>query len=90
MPEAAWFPGPVSHSRRWKKSIAHWANLDGCANSPQVEQTAVFIHTTYTPCQSGSAVELYAVKGVGHSWPSQYVVPAAQIIWDFFKAHPKP
>jgi polyhydroxybutyrate depolymerase len=73
-----------------EKSIAHWANLDGCADSPQVEQTAVFTHTTYSACQSGSAVELYAVKGIGHSWPSQYVVPAAQIIWDFFKAHPKP
>jgi polyhydroxybutyrate depolymerase len=72
-----------------EKSIAHWANLDGCADSPQVEQTAVFTHTTYTSCQSGSAVELYAVKGIGHSWPSQYVVPASQLIWDFFKAHPR-
>ena len=72
-----------------EQSIGTWSKLDGCAKTPQVEQSAVFSHTTYTGCQKGSAVELYAVKGIGHSWPTQYVVPASQLIWDFFKAHPK-
>ena len=64
--------------------------FDGCTGSPQVDQTNIYTHTAYTSCDAGSAVELYAVKGIGHAWPSQYVVPASQIIWDFFKAHPMP
>jgi poly(3-hydroxybutyrate) depolymerase len=54
-----------------------------------VEQAAVYTHTAYSSCKNGAAVELYAVKGVGHSWPTKYIVPASQLIWDFFAAHPK-
>jgi polyhydroxybutyrate depolymerase len=70
-------------------SIAAWVKFDDCVNPPQIEQTTVFTHTSYSSCQSNSAVEFYAIKGIGHSWPSQYVVQASQKIWDFFKAHPK-
>jgi len=73
-----------------EQSIAAWAQIDGCAESPTVEQTAIFTHTAYTSCKNGTAVELYAVKGIGHIWPSQYIVPDSQLIWDFFAAHPKP
>jgi poly(3-hydroxybutyrate) depolymerase len=70
-------------------SIAAWVKFDGCADSLQADQTTIFTNTAYTSCQNNTAVELYAVKGIGHSWPSQYVVQASQIIWDFFKTHPK-
>ena len=72
-----------------EESIVAWVKFDGCTDSPQIEQTTIFTHTSYGACQNSSAVELYAVKGIGHSWPSQYIVKASQIIWDFFKAHPK-
>jgi polyhydroxybutyrate depolymerase len=70
-------------------SVSTWAKLDSCGISPKTEETEIFVHTQYSSCKDGTAVELYAVKGIGHSWPSQYVIPASQIIWDFFKAHPK-
>jgi polyhydroxybutyrate depolymerase len=73
-----------------EQSIATWVGLDACAESPQVEQSGILTHTSYASCQNGTAVELYTIQGIGHSWPSQYVVPVTQIIWDFFKAHPKP
>jgi polyhydroxybutyrate depolymerase len=72
-----------------EQSISTWASLDGCAGSPQTDQNGFLTHTVYGSCKGGSAVELYTVKGIGHSWPSQYVVPASQMIWDFFAAHPK-
>ena len=72
-----------------EQSIATWVRLDECTVSPKVEQTVILTHTVHASCKNGTAVELYAVKGIGHSWPSQYVVPASQIIWDFFAAHPK-
>lgn len=73
-----------------EKSIATWVKLDGCNPTPQVEKKDMVTHTVYSSCQSGTAVELYTHDALGDSWPSQYVFPAAQTIWDFFAAHPKP
>ncbi len=70
------------------ESIAAWVKINGCDDAPQIEEGSVSTHTVYSSCQDNSAVELYAVNGIGHSWPSQYIIPASQIIWDFFKAHP--
>ncbi len=72
-------------------TITSWAQLDGCTGTPQVEkQGAIGTRTIYSSCKDGSGIELYVIDGLGNNWPSQYVLPAAQIIWDFFKAHPKP
>jgi polyhydroxybutyrate depolymerase len=72
-------------------TISMWAKLDGCTGSPQVEpQGTIGTHTVYSSCNNGSAVELYLLDGLGNNWPSQYVLPASQLIWDFFKDHPKP
>jgi polyhydroxybutyrate depolymerase len=71
-------------------SVAAWVQLDGCNPTPQVEtQMNIITHTTYTGCQSASGVELYTIDKLGHSWPSIYVLPASDLIWDFFAAHPR-
>ena len=72
-----------------EQSVAAFAKLDGCAATPTVETAAAYTHMVYTGCKNGTAVELYAVKSVGHMWPTKYIVPATQIIWDFFAAHPR-
>jgi polyhydroxybutyrate depolymerase len=69
--------------------IATWVRLDGCPESPQTEEVGISAHTIYSPCRNGTAVELYVVRGLGHVWPSASVLPASQVIWDFFAAHPK-
>jgi polyhydroxybutyrate depolymerase len=72
-------------------SVAAWVKLDGCSGSPQVEtQKTIITHTAYTGCKDNSAVELYTIDKHGHTWPSIYVFPAADVIWEFFAAHPKP
>jgi polyhydroxybutyrate depolymerase len=73
-----------------EQSIATWVKLDGCTGAEKVEHNGLVTRTAYEQCKPGTAVELYAVSGIGHSWPSPYVVPISQIIWDFFAAHPKP
>jgi polyhydroxybutyrate depolymerase len=71
--------------------ITTWVQLDGCDSSPQVEKLQnIITHTSYASCQAGTAVELYVIEPGGHNWPSKYVWPASQVIWDFFAAHPKP
>jgi polyhydroxybutyrate depolymerase len=73
------------------QSIATWVQLDGCNDTAQVEQQKnIITHTVYGGCKSNSAVELYTIEKQGHVWPSIYVLPASDIIWDFFSAHPKP
>ena len=73
-----------------KEGLATWGALDGCSGEEQVEQGDVLTHTTYGTCAPGTSVELYVVGGTGHGWPSQYIAPISQTIWDFFAAHPKP
>jgi polyhydroxybutyrate depolymerase len=70
--------------------IETWAQLNGCTGSPEVEKEKVVTHTFYSSCNAGTAVELYTIEVGGHEWPSKYVWPTSQIIWDFFAAHPKP
>jgi polyhydroxybutyrate depolymerase len=72
------------------QSIATWVKLDGCNSEAKMEQNGVLTHSIYSICAPGIAVELYMVNGGNHSWPSKYVAPVSQIIWDFFATHPKP
>ncbi len=75
-----------------EQTIATWVQLDGCAGEAQVEKQGKITHTTYDSCNAGTSVELDALEGGGHWWPSpeQYPALSPQGIWNFFKAHPKP
>ncbi len=73
-----------------KDSLTTWTKLDGCSGAEQVEKDGLLTHTTYGTCAPGISVQLYTVDRVGHTWPSQYIVPLTQLVWDFFAAHPKP
>ncbi|MGA2099070.1 MAG: hypothetical protein ABSH39_22505 [Candidatus Acidiferrum sp.] len=75
-------------------AIQFWVKEDGCNGTPAHEETAE-VHTDfYTGCQSNTAVSLYAIQGGHHMWPGLTIsgnhVPASDLIWQFFAAHPKP
>ncbi|MBN1440764.1 MAG: hypothetical protein JW929_15260 [Anaerolineales bacterium] len=78
-----------------------WIRADGCPTAAEHEESAALIRDSYSPCADGTAVELYTIIGGGHSWPdgrwaaaiadeSSPAVAASAVMWDFFKAHPKP
>lgn len=73
-----------------KESLTTWVKLDGCNGAEEVEKNGLLTHTTYGTCPLGVSVQLYMVDKIGHTWPSQYIAPVTQIVWDFFAAHPKP
>ena len=74
-----------------EEGISTWVQLDGCIGPVKTEQQGTIgTHSTYSSCKNSAAVELYTLDGLGNNWPSQYVLPMSQMIWDFFKAHPKP
>ncbi len=72
-----------------QQGIDTWVQADGCQPTPKTDKQGIANHTVYSSCRSGTAVELYTLDPLGNSWPTQYVFPAAQTIWDFFAAHPK-
>ncbi len=79
-------------------SVAHavdfWVKHDGCSAIPEHQETAEVHVDKYSGCQDGDEVTLYAIPGGHHMWPGLAIsgndVPATDLIWSFFAAHPKP
>jgi polyhydroxybutyrate depolymerase len=86
---------PVSYA------IGFWVKRDGCNATPQKSEQGTLRTDSYSGCKDGTAVVLNSVVGQGHAWPgSQHLlrlvtdkpdptVPATNMMWDFFKGHPK-
>jgi polyhydroxybutyrate depolymerase len=88
---------------REDKSVAYamnfWAQHNRCAATPKRDERGNIIHDTYTNCADGTAVELYAIKGEGHTWPGgkswlggdqpTQEISATKVMWEFFKQHSK-
>jgi polyhydroxybutyrate depolymerase len=73
-----------------EEGIETWVELNNCVSfATEEDEENGITHITYDPCQAGTAVELYTIDSGGHDWP-RTKMPASEIIWDFFVAHPKP
>ena len=70
-------------------SVALWASFDGCTGFPYETRDGIATRTVYSACAAGTAVELYSLHGIGHTWPPDSLWPASRVIWDFFAGHPK-
>jgi len=86
-------------------SLRYWMQPASCdpehARLNQVTESV----TRYQYICDKAAVELYTLKGMGHAWPSEVrngwrveyalldepdmTVSASDIVWDFFKQHPR-
>ena len=74
-------------------AVNFWVKRDGCA-VPATQEITPEVHIDkFSNCQQGTAVELYAIQGGHHMWPGRALsgnrVPATDLMWDFFVAHPK-
>jgi polyhydroxybutyrate depolymerase len=85
------FPGAVA-------VMDEWARVNGCGGAPQIEQVTPHVRrATYPDCKAATVQYL---TDAGHTWPGSPVtegdkttpadLPASQLIWEFFKANPKP
>jgi polyhydroxybutyrate depolymerase len=87
---------PVSYA------VDFWRRRDGCDAEAKRSRKGSVVHDVYK-CANGTAVELYAIEGQGHAWPGGQKgmrngnvdaptteISATDLMWDFFKAHPKP
>ncbi len=77
---------------QWASS---WAARDGCAPaSASILDEAYLTGLAWSGCRGGADVVFYTIPGGGHSWPGGSETAlgnfnTAQMIWDFFKAHPR-
>jgi polyhydroxybutyrate depolymerase len=88
---------PVSYA------VDVFTRANGCALQPTRTKTGHVRHDVYSTCKNATAVELYSIEGQGHAWPGGQKglragnvdpptteISATNLMWDFFKAHPKP
>jgi polyhydroxybutyrate depolymerase len=92
----AWDGTPA---RPAEAQAAFWARAGGCNATPGREDRGGYVLTRHD-CPASVAVELYAVKDGGHAWPGGRAgsrrgdapgsaVDATEVIWTFFKTHPR-
>ncbi|OGW72611.1 MAG: hypothetical protein A2Y02_00310 [Omnitrophica bacterium GWA2_52_12] len=85
------------------ETIRFWVKTNGCAENPETETTGKVQRETYRGGRQGVEVVLYTIKDEGHTWPGgkpgiqhgnvdppTQAIRATDLIWEFFKAHPKP
>jgi len=83
-------------------SLKEWERMLGCGPEVQTARGNGVMEITYNECDRGGEVEYYRVRGLGHIWPGgtnrlpeRWVgkpsddLNATDVIWDFFKAHPR-
>jgi polyhydroxybutyrate depolymerase len=69
--------------------IGFWVGFNDCQNFSEETKDGAITHKKYTDCEKSTAVELITIDTLAHNWPEREIA-AADIIWDFFMAHPKP
>ncbi|MDP3795339.1 MAG: PHB depolymerase family esterase [bacterium] len=69
---------------------------------PRVNDGTRVTHYAYEACRGNGTVHYYVVEGMGHGWPpkrpqaprlagpTSQNISATDVIWEFFKSHPKP
>ncbi|KQP70241.1 hypothetical protein ASF40_10525 [Microbacterium sp. Leaf288] len=98
-------PYPGNADPRWGYTVQlaaeRWAGLNECRRGPIVTPAAAGITAySWSNCAKQADVVLYEVADGGHTWPGTDVdlsplgavtqeISASQIMWDFFKAHPR-
>jgi polyhydroxybutyrate depolymerase len=86
---------PAREDPDWRRTgvlewLTGWARRDGCARGPSgFLRVPPALGEEWTGCRPGLAVAHYLIAGLGHSWPPPIGGrSAAEILWDFFQAHP--
>ena len=84
------------------ESITFWVNHNNCStvSSRNISQSGNIIVDTYPNGDMSTEVVLYSIVNGGHAWPGgkkgsekgdepTQEISATDIMWEFFKAHPK-
>jgi polyhydroxybutyrate depolymerase len=86
-----------------EQNLAQWRELDGCSPKPTNDVHEAGVEkVTFSDCREGAVVVEYFIDDMGHVWPGGInrlparligkpsdKINATDVIWKFFKAHPK-
>ncbi|MBI5304636.1 MAG: polyhydroxybutyrate depolymerase [Chloroflexi bacterium] len=93
-----------SHPRE-DKSVAYamsfWVKQNQCNTLAQKSERGKVSTESYTSCRNNADVTLFTLKDFGHAWPRgargtvwaddpKADISATDVMWEFFKQHPKP
>jgi polyhydroxybutyrate depolymerase len=85
--------GPKRSDASVPSTVSYWVGHDRCSTQPAVQETNQLRIDTYSGCKNGAGITLYTIFGGHHMWPgtvlSRNNIPATDIMWSFFAAHPK-
>jgi polyhydroxybutyrate depolymerase len=85
--------GPKRSDSSVPSTVSFWVKQDGCTTTPERKETNQLRIDTYSGCKESAGVTLYTIFGGRHMWPgttlSRNSIPATDIMWSFFAAHPK-
>jgi polyhydroxybutyrate depolymerase len=75
-------------------SIDFWVKYNNCNPIPEIEESGTIIIETYKEGDMGTEVVLCTLINGEHWWPGSEKDPykeisASELIWEFFKTHPK-
>jgi polyhydroxybutyrate depolymerase len=86
-----------------EESLAEWRRMLGCPAKPNADASGGGVEKIqFSQCSNGGAVVEYFIDDMGHVWPggknrlperivgkSSDKLNATDVIWDFFKSHPR-
>lgn len=85
-----------------REGMELWARRNGCSLDPVREETAGWVHERFGNGRDRTEVEFYTLKNQAHAWPGgrpglrygnadppEPGLNATDLIWRFFKSHPK-
>jgi polyhydroxybutyrate depolymerase len=86
------------------QTLARWSRALGCPDRPEESRPTPGLRVlTYPPGRDGATLTAEFIEGQGHNWPGgQSLLPermvgpvvktlnATDVIWDFFRQHPRP
>jgi polyhydroxybutyrate depolymerase len=85
--------GPHRTDASVADTVAFWVKENGCSPTPKREESQQVHIDTYADCKDGTGVALYTIEGGHHMWPGLTIsgnsLPATEVMWKFFAAHPK-
>jgi len=82
-------------------ALAFWGKADKCTDPPKVEQVNEHVtRAIYKPAAGGADMVAYTLERGNHMWAGGNIMPgktmepvqdlpATDVMWDFFKAHPQ-
>jgi len=87
-----------------EQNLRQWRDLDRCPLAPSSDASADGVEQiVFDDCGDGAQVVEYFIDDMGHVWPGgvnrlparivgkqSHKLNATDVIWNFFKAHPKP